>query len=138
MKFFDFLVQHHQEWKATRENVPLKYLPYMESQFERVTGLKLMGLGAYTGWIKAGSYYHWVIAQQGQLGQCPNLAGVDLPRGPMDPPLYPPVTPVACPKEAPGVVPRRRTNPPRPLPDPRKERGCPRNSGHVHGYWGGR
>ena len=55
-------MQHHQEWKAIRENAPLDYLPYMEAQFERVTGLKLVGLGTYTGWIKADSYYHWVIA----------------------------------------------------------------------------
>ena len=62
-KFFDFLVQHHQEWKAIRENAPLKYLPYMEAQFEKVTGLNLVGLGAYMGWIKAGSIYHWIVAQ---------------------------------------------------------------------------
>ena len=89
--FFKFLVDHHSEWKSIRNNDPLGYLPYMEAQFEWVTGYKLVGLGACTEWIRARSYYHWVIAQQGQLGRCPRLTGVPLPRGPMMPPLYPPV-----------------------------------------------
>ena len=90
-KFFEFLVNHHSEWKSIRNNDPLKYLPYMETQFEWVTGYKLVGLGACTEWIHAGSYYHWAIAQQGQLGRCPHLAGVPPPQGPMMPPPYPPV-----------------------------------------------
>ena len=64
----------------------------MEAQFERVTSYKLVGLGACTEWIRAGTYYHWVIAQQGQLGRCPRLAGIPPPQGPMTPPPYPPVT----------------------------------------------
>ena len=94
-KFFEFLVNHHSEWKSIRNNDPLEYLPYMETQFERVTGYKLVGLGACTEWIRAGSYYHWAIAQQGQLGRCPRLAGVPPPQGPMTPPPYPPVTAAA-------------------------------------------
>ena len=100
-QFYDFLVQHHREWKTIRENDPLGYLPYMEAQFERVTGLKLVGLGAYTSWIKAGSYYHWVVARQGQLGQCPDLAGIAPPRGPMAPPLYPAITQEASQRQIP-------------------------------------
>ena len=95
--FFKFLIEHHSEWKSIRNNDPLGYLPYMEAQFERVTGYKLVGLGACTEWIRAGTYYHWVIAQQGQLGRCPRLAGIPLPQGPMMPPPYPPVTAVAPP-----------------------------------------
>ena len=64
-KFFNFLIDHHSEWKSIRNNDPLGYLPYMEAQFERVTGYKLVGLGACTEWIRAGTYYHWVIAQRG-------------------------------------------------------------------------
>ena len=67
----------------------------MEAQFERVTGYKLVGLGACTEWIHAGTYYHWVIAQQGQLGRCPRLAGIPLPQGPMMLPPYLPVMAVA-------------------------------------------
>ena len=69
----------------------------MEVQFERVTGYRLVGLGACTEWIRAGTYYHWVIAQQGQLGRCPRLAGIPPPEGPMTPPPYPPVTAAAPP-----------------------------------------
>ena len=69
----------------------------MEAQFERVTGYKLVGLGACTEWIRAGTYYHWVIAQQGQLGWCPHLTGIPPPKGPMTPPPYPPVTAAAPP-----------------------------------------
>ena len=36
--FFKFLIDHHSEWKSIRNNDPLGYLPYMEVQFERVTG----------------------------------------------------------------------------------------------------
>ena len=98
--FFKFLIEHHSEWKLIRNNDPLGYLPYMEAQFERVTGYKLVGLGACTEWIRAGTYYHWVIAQQGQLGRCPRLAGIPPPQGPMTPPPYPPATAVAPPVTA--------------------------------------
>ena len=94
-KFFEFLIDHHSEWKSIRNNDPLEYLPYMETQFEQVTSYKLVGLGACTEWIRAGSYYHWAIAQQGQLGRCPRLAGVPPPQGPMTPPPYLPVTAAA-------------------------------------------
>ena len=33
-------------------------------------------------WIKQGSYYHGLVAQQDQLHKCPHLAGVPLPRWP--------------------------------------------------------
>ena len=72
----------------------------MEVQFERVTGYSLVGLGACTEWIQAGTYYHWVIAQQGQLSRCPCLAGIPPPEGPMMPPPYPPVTAAAPPVTA--------------------------------------
>ena len=99
-KFFQFLIDHHSEWKSIRNNDPLGYLPYMEVQFERVTGYRLVGLGTCMEWIRAGTYYHWVIAQQGQLGRCPCLTGIPLPEGPMMPPPYPPVTAVAPPVTA--------------------------------------
>ena len=104
-KFFNFLIDHHSEWKSIRNNDPLGYLQYMEVQFERVMGYKLVGLGACTEWIRAGTYYHWVIAQWGQLGRCPRLAGIPLPEGPMMPPPYPPVTAAAPPATAALAVP---------------------------------
>ena len=129
VQFYDFLVCHHQEWKTIREKVPLDYLSYMEAQFKVVTGLKLMGLGAYTGWIRASSYYHCVVAQQGQLGRCPDLAGVDPPKGLMHPPLYPPVTPQCNQWEPPKVA--LRTDPPRLPPCPEKGARLPWTHG-VH------
>ena len=72
----------------------------MEAQFERVTGYKLVGLGACTEWIRGGTYYHWVIAQRGELGRCPRLTGTPPPEGPMTPPPFPPVTAVASPATA--------------------------------------
>ena len=105
-KFFTFLIDHHSEWKSIRNNDPLGYLPYMEVQFERVTGYRLVGLGACMEWIRAGTYYHWVIAQQGQPGRCPRLTGIPPPEGPMMPPPYPPVTAAALPvTAAPPVTP---------------------------------
>ena len=99
-KFFNFLIDHHSEWKSIRNNDPLGYLPYMGAQFERVTGYKLVGLGACTEWIRAGTYCHWVIAQRGELGRCPRLAGTPPPEGPMTPPPFPPVTAAASPATA--------------------------------------
>ena len=84
----------------------------MEAQFERVTGYKLVGLGACTEWIRAGTYYHWVIAQQGQLGRCPRLAGIPPPQGPMMPPPYPPVMAVAPPVMAAASTQATVPNPP--------------------------
>ena len=111
-QFFKFLIDHHSEWKSIRNNDPLGYLPYMEAQFERVTGYKLVGLGACTEWIHAGTYYHWVIAQQGQLGRCPRLASIPPPQGPMMPQPYPPVTAVAPPVMAAASTQATILNPP--------------------------
>ena len=111
-KFFNFLIDHHSEWKSIRNNDPLGYLQYMEVQFEWVTGYRLVGLGACTEWIRAGTYYHWVIAQQGQLGRCPRLTGIPLPEGPMMPPPYPPVTAAASPVTAAPVAPAVPVAPP--------------------------
>ena len=104
-KFFDFLIDHHSEWKSIRNNDPLGYLQYMEVQFEWVTGYKLVGLGACMEWIRVGTYYHWVIAQRGQLGRCPRLAGIPPPEGPMMPPPYLPVTAAAPPATAAPAAP---------------------------------
>ena len=104
-KFFNFLIDHHSEWKSIRNNDPLGYLPYMEAQFERVTGYKLVGLGACMEWIRAGTDYHWVIAQRGELGRCPRLAGTPPPEGPMTPPPFPPVTAAASPATATPAAP---------------------------------
>ena len=64
-----------------KERCPMEYMPYIE-HFWRATGLRLNGLHDFTAWIKQGSYYHRLVAQQGHLHKCPHLAGVVLPRWP--------------------------------------------------------
>ena len=57
-------------------------MPYMEHQFQALTGIRLQGLSQFTGWIKPGSYYHGVVARKGQLHLYLHLTGTALPRGP--------------------------------------------------------
>ena len=79
-KFFEHITQCQEEWRDIKENHPLQYMPYMGKHFQATTGIKLNGLSDFMGWIKHGSYYHTVIARQGQLHKFPHLAGVELPR----------------------------------------------------------
>ena len=55
---------------------------YIKDHFYRAMGLHLNGLRSFTAWIKQGSYYHGLVAQQGHLHECPHLAGLPLPRRP--------------------------------------------------------
>ena len=57
-------------------------MPYMESRFQALTGIRLKGSSQFTGWIKPGSYYHGVVAREGQLHMCLHLAGTEPPKGP--------------------------------------------------------
>ena len=57
-------------------------MPYMELPFKALTGIRLKGLGQFTGWIKPGSYYHAVVVKQGQLHRCLHLAGTEPPKRP--------------------------------------------------------
>ena len=57
-------------------------MAYIQDLFYQATGIHLDGLGSFTRWIKRGSYYHGIVAQQGRLQECPHLAGAPLPRWP--------------------------------------------------------
>ena len=57
-------------------------MAHIQDLFYQATGLHLDGLGSFTRWIKRGSYYHEIVADQGRLGECPHLAGAPLPRWP--------------------------------------------------------
>ena len=81
-KFFEYLGQHQEEWRAIKEEKPLQYMPYMESHFQALTSIRLKGLSQFTGWIKPGSYYHGVVARKGQLHMYLHLAGTEPPKGP--------------------------------------------------------
>ena len=67
----------------------------MERQFLEVTGVRLKGLGQFTGWIKPGSYYHGAVAKKGQLSKCPHLARIP-----------PPTRPQICPSETQALTQR--------------------------------
>ena len=57
-------------------------MPLIEEQFWRAMGLCLHGLRGFTLWIKQGSYFHRLVAQQGHLQRCPHLVRTPLPRWP--------------------------------------------------------
>ena len=80
-KFFTNFLPHKEEALGIKERFPMDYMACIE-HFWRATGLCLNGLRYFTTWIKQGSYYHGLVAQQGHLHKCPHLAGVLLPRQP--------------------------------------------------------
>ena len=79
---FSYFLPHKEEALEIKERYPMDYMPYIEDHFWRATGLCLDGLRDFTAWIKQGSYYHGLVAQQGHLHKCPHLAGALLPRRP--------------------------------------------------------
>ena len=81
-KFFAYFLLHKEEALGIKERCPIDYMAYIEDHFYRATGLHLNGLRSFTGWIKQGSYYHGLVAQQGRLHECPHLASLPLPRWP--------------------------------------------------------
>ena len=109
-KFFDYLGQCQEEWKTIKEEKPLQYMPYMEHQFQALTGIKLKGLSQFTGWIKPGSYYHGVVARKGQLHLCLHLAGTTPPRGPQ-----------ICPSQTQTVTQKKEETPTTSHPMPGRE-----------------
>ena len=81
-KFFTHLLPCKEEMLGIKESHPMEYMPYAEDQFCRAMGLRLNGLRDFTRWIKAGSYYHGLVARQGHLHRCLHLVGMLLPRWP--------------------------------------------------------
>ena len=80
--FFTYFLQHKEEALGIQERCPINYMAYIEAHFFRAMGLHLEGLRSFTAWIKQGSYYHGLVAQQGRLHECPHLAGLPLHRQP--------------------------------------------------------
>ena len=109
-KFFDHLGQCQEEWKTIKEEEPLQYMPYMEHQFQALTGVRLKGLSQFTGWIKPGSYYHGVVARKGQLHLCLHLAGTAPPRGPQ-----------ICPSQTEALMQKKEETPTTSHPTPGRE-----------------
>ena len=82
-QFFDHFLQHKKEALEVKEARPLDFMAYIQNLFYQATGVHLDGLRSFTRWIKRGSYYHGIVAQQGHLKECPHLAGAPLPRWPL-------------------------------------------------------
>ena len=61
-KFFTHFLLHKEEALGIKERCPMDYMPYIEEQFWRATGLCLDGLQNFMAWIKPGSYYHGLVA----------------------------------------------------------------------------
>ena len=80
--FFAYFLPHKEEALGIKERCPIDYMACIEEHFWRAMGLCLHGLRGFTAWIKQGSYYHGVVAQQGRLQECPHLVGLLLPRQP--------------------------------------------------------
>ena len=80
--FFMYFLPHKEEALGIKERCPIDYMVCIEEHFYRAMGLHLNGLRGFTTWIKQGSYYHGLVAQQGRLYECPHLAGLLLPRRP--------------------------------------------------------
>ena len=71
------------KWTDIKELSPLKFMPYVAELFKNVSGKDLKGLSEFTGWIGLRGYYHWKLAQLGQLQACPCLQGHPVPNGPV-------------------------------------------------------
>ena len=71
------------EWTDIKELSLLNFMPYVAELFKNVTGKDLKGFSDFTGWIGLGGYYHWKLAQLGQLQACPHLQGHLVPKGPI-------------------------------------------------------
>ena len=74
------------EWIDIKELTPLCFMPYIADLFRRVTGIHLRGLKECTDWVGVSGYYHWKLAQLGQLDACARLRGHPVPEGPVDRP----------------------------------------------------
>ena len=81
-KFFTYFLPHKKEALHIKERCPMDYMVCIEEHFWRAMGLCLDGLRDFMAWIKQGSYYHGLVAQQGHLHKCPHLVGLLLPRQP--------------------------------------------------------
>ena len=80
--FFDRFMARKAEALRIKEESPLDYMPFIAGEFHVVTGIRLRELQDFTRWIKKGSYYHGLLAHQGQIKEIPHLIGEDLPKWP--------------------------------------------------------
>ena len=71
------------EWVDIKELTPLQFMPYVQRWFQTTTGIHLRDLDRLVEWIHTSGYYHWKVANLGQLHLCPHLRGKRVPKGPL-------------------------------------------------------
>ena len=79
--FLQAMRDNKKEWLEIKELDPLNYMRYVANTFKWTTHHLLHGLSRYTGWIRAGGYYHWKVAEQKQLHLCSHLRDIPVPQG---------------------------------------------------------
>ena len=83
MQFTEHMHTAEDEWVDIKELTPLQFMPYVQRWFQTTTGIHLKDLDRLVEWIRASGYYHWKVANLGQLHLCPHLSGKKVPRGPI-------------------------------------------------------
>ena len=80
--FFDRFAAKKAEALRIKEESPLDCMPFITGEFYAATGIHLHELQNFTRWIKKGSYYHGLLAHQGQIEEIPHLIGEGFPKWP--------------------------------------------------------
>ena len=83
MQFTEHMHTAKDEWVDIKELTPLQFMPYVQRWFQTTTGIHLRDLDQLVEWIRASGYYHWKVADLGQLHLCPHLSGKKVPKGPI-------------------------------------------------------
>ena len=83
LQFAEHMHTAKDEWVDIKELTPLQFMPYVQRWFQTTTGIHLRDLDRLVEWIRASGYYHWKVANLGQLHLCPHLRGKKVPKGPL-------------------------------------------------------
>ena len=83
LQFAKHMHMAEDEWVDIKELTPLQFMPYVQRWFQTTTGIHLRDLDRLVEWIRASGYYHWKVANLGQLHLCPHLRGKKVPKGPL-------------------------------------------------------
>ena len=83
LQFAEHMHMAEDEWVDIKELTPLQFMPYVQRWFQTTTGIHLRDLDRLVEWIRTSGYYHWKVANLGQLHLCPHLRGKRVPKGPL-------------------------------------------------------
>ena len=83
LQFAEHMHTAEDEWVDIKELTPLQFMPYVQRWFQTTTGIHLRDLDRLVEWICTSGYYHWKVADLGQLHLCPHLSGKKVPKGPI-------------------------------------------------------